>query len=292
MVTGWAARLKGEFPERVGQPDVSGADLGEVARGLLALPESPALPNPLPNPLAWRAMGEVVVGRVEEIWRYPVKSLGGERLAQVGIGARGVESDRLWALRGKDGKLGSGKNTRRFRRMSGLLGASARIASDGRTLVRLDNGAEMEAGDPGSAAAFSALVGEELEFTAERAVSHLDDSPVHLVTTSSLAWLSALMPGAAIETRRFRPNLVIGVPAVGRPEESWVGRRLRIGEVHMMIHKLTERCVMTTMEQPGLHFQPSILRMLEEQNSARLGVYATVETPGLCSEGDEVVLLA
>ncbi|MDA8208854.1 MAG: MOSC domain-containing protein [Actinomycetota bacterium] len=236
-------------------------------------------------------MGEVVVGRVAEIWRYPVKSLGGERLDRVGIGSRGVDLDRLWALRGRDGKLGSGKNTKRFRRMSGLLGTSSRISSDGVILVRLADGSEMELGDPASAAAFSSLVGEEVEFAAEGGVSHLDDSPVHLVATSSLAWLSELMPGAAIQARRFRPNLVIEVPASGRQEESWVGRGLRIGEVELRVHKPTERCVMTTMEQPGLRFEPSILRTLERENSARLGVYATVETPGTCAEGDEVVIL-
>ena len=149
----------------------------------------------------------------------------------------------------------------------------------------------MEVDDPASAAAFSALVGEELEFAAEDGVSHLDDSPVHLVTTASLTWLSALIPGAMIEARRFRPNLVIEVPAEGRQEESWIGRHLEIGEAQFSIHKPTERCVMTTMEQPGLHFEPSILRTLERQNSARLGVYAKVEAPGICSEGDEVVLL-
>ena len=236
-------------------------------------------------------MGEVVVGHLAEIWRYPVKSLGGERLDRVAIGTRGVDRDRAWALRGRDGKLGSGKNTKRFRRMGGLLGASSRISSDGDILVTLADGTELELGDPASAAAFSALVGEEIEFAAEDGVSHLDDSPVHLVTTSSLAWLSALMPAAAIDARRFRPNLVIEGAFVGRQEESWVGRRLRIGEALMGVHKPTERCVMTTMEQPGLKFEPSILRTLEQENSARLGVYAKVEIAGVCAEGDEVVLL-
>ena len=236
-------------------------------------------------------MGEIVVGRVAEIWRYPVKSLGGERLDRVAIGPRGVDLDRLWALRGRDGKLGSGKNTKRFRRMSGLLGTSSRISSDGGILVKLADGSEMDLSDPALAEAFSALVGEEIEFAAEDGVSHLDDSPVHLVTTSSLAWLSGLMPGAAIGARRFRPNLVVEAPASGRQEESWVGRGLRVGGVELRVHKPTERCVMTTMEQPGLRFEPSILRTLERENSACLGVYAKVETPGMCVEGDEVVIL-
>jgi uncharacterized protein YcbX len=56
-----------------------------------------------------------------EIRRYPIKSLLGERLSTVEVDQRGLVGDRLWAVRDADGKLGSGKNTRRFRRMPGLF---------------------------------------------------------------------------------------------------------------------------------------------------------------------------
>ena len=54
------------------------------------------------------------VGTVESIWRYPVKSLGGERLTSVDVEARGLAGDRRWAVRDAEGKVGSGKTTRRF----------------------------------------------------------------------------------------------------------------------------------------------------------------------------------
>jgi len=41
------------------------------------------------------------IGRVREIWRYPVKGMGGERLAQGLIGEQGLQGDRTWALRDK-----------------------------------------------------------------------------------------------------------------------------------------------------------------------------------------------
>ena len=59
--------------------------------------------------------------RLLEIRRYPIKSLLGERLVTVDVGDRGLAGDRLWAIRDGDGKLGSGKNTRRFRRMLSLF---------------------------------------------------------------------------------------------------------------------------------------------------------------------------
>jgi len=61
------------------------------------------------------------VGRVASLHRYPVKSLAGESLAAVEVDARGLAGDRAWAVRDPDGKLGSGKSSRRFRKMDGLL---------------------------------------------------------------------------------------------------------------------------------------------------------------------------
>src|SRR5215217_1554886 len=64
---------------------------------------------------------EPSLGRVAELYRFPVKSLSGERLSRVEVDARGVVGDRLWSVRDPDGRFGSGKTTRRFRRMDGLL---------------------------------------------------------------------------------------------------------------------------------------------------------------------------
>lgn len=65
--------------------------------------------------------GMDAIGRVAGLWRYPVKSLDGEQLEQVAIDRRGVERDRLWALVDGEGKIASGKPTRRFRKVPGLL---------------------------------------------------------------------------------------------------------------------------------------------------------------------------
>jgi hypothetical protein len=54
------------------------------------------------------------MGVVTALWRYPVKSMRGERLAEGEFGERGLDGDRLYAVRDPDGKFGSGKNTRRM----------------------------------------------------------------------------------------------------------------------------------------------------------------------------------
>lgn len=67
------------------------------------------------------------VGRVAGVWRYPVKSLDGEQMPALALDRRGVERDRLWALVDGNGAIASGKRTRRFRRVPGLLRHSSHL---------------------------------------------------------------------------------------------------------------------------------------------------------------------
>jgi uncharacterized protein YcbX len=76
---------------------------------------------------------------VSELWRYPVKSLLGERLRVAEVESRGPTLDRRWAIYGADGKIGSGKSTRRFRRMPGLLDIASH-GEDGSVHVRFPDG--------------------------------------------------------------------------------------------------------------------------------------------------------
>lgn len=228
------------------------------------------------------------VGRVAEVWRYPVKSIGGELLPRAHLGPRGIEGDRRWALYGADGKIGSGKTTRRFRRMPGLLGLESFTDGDGTVWVRFSEGSHHRAGDAEAAAAASELVGEQVELRRETAVSHFDDSPLHLVTTAELGELEASIPGGvSTDRRRFRPNLV--VDAV---EALVVGGRYRVGETAVVaVTSPTPRCVMVTMAQPGLGFAPQVLGHLAQHRHRELGVYADVVAAGDVAPGDEVVAL-
>ena len=232
---------------------------------------------------------EEVLGRVVELWRYPVKSLGGERLEEVACRARGLEGDRCLAVAGSDGKLGSGKTTRRFRRMPGLLLLSSFTDPSGEVWVRFPDGECARAAEPGTAARIGAVVGEEVSLVEEAAVSHFDDAPLHLVTTSSLAWLERLRPADGIDVRRMRPNLLVETEGEGHLEESWLGASLRVGGATLEVVSRTERCVMTTMAQGPLGFAPGILRQLTASSDACLGVYAAVVGDGVVRLGDAVV---
>jgi uncharacterized protein YcbX len=116
---------------------------------------------------------------------------------------------------------------------------------------------------------------------------------VHIVTTATLDSLRAAYPGGRIETRRFRPNLVIdtGPDIKGYPEHGWVEKILTIGsEVKLKVTGDCGRCVMTTLAQADLPRDTGILKAAAKDNQARVGVYASVIQGGLVRMGDSVHL--
>lgn len=229
-------------------------------------------------------------GTIAELWRYPIKSLGGERLERCALDLRGLRGDRSWAIVGNDGKIGSGKTTTRFRRMSGLLDLSVSSQDDDAPLISFPDGTRAPGDQPSTLVRISELLGEEVSLRREAEVPHHDDSPVHMITTGSLAWLQGRHPEVAIDARRFRPNIVI---EASEPwgEESWIGHVIRLGNVVLRPFKATERCVMVTMAQPGLTFSPRLLGDLERQHDASFGIYAQVVTPGELRLGDSIELI-
>jgi uncharacterized protein YcbX len=231
-----------------------------------------------------------VVGRVAELWCYPVKSLGGQQLSEVRCGSRGFDGDRLWAVRGADGKFGSGKTTRWFRRMPGLLSMASLVDDYGDAWIRFADGESRRVDDPMTTALIGAVVGEDITLVKEGVTSHFDDAPLHLVSTASLRWLEERRPIDQVDRRRFRPNLVVEREGSDLAEDGWLGRRLQIGDVTVKVEKRTERCVMTTLAQDDLRFAPAILGDLHKANESCLGVYARVVSEGTIRLGDDVVL--
>ncbi|MGI9576534.1 MOSC domain-containing protein [Alloalcanivorax xenomutans] len=230
------------------------------------------------------------IGTVSELWRYPVKSMLGERSETLRMAERGVDGDRLFAVRDTEGKLGSGKNTRRFRKIEGLFRLQASYHHQV-PHIRLPSG-EVVAGDsPDIHQMLSEVLGLPVVLAREEVISHLDAGPVHLITSASLAWLSSALPTAHIDARRFRPNLVIDVPGADLVEQTWLGKRLRVGkEVELEVYAATERCGMVAFQQSELPQEPEVLRHIAQQVDLRFGVYAQVVVPGIVHLHDTVTL--
>ena len=235
--------------------------------------------------------GSSYAGRVVGLRRYPVKSLVGELLERVEVDARGVLGDRLWAVRDPDGKLGSGKSTRRFRKMDGLLALAARYDAD-TPVIELPDGRAVRGDDPDVHETLSDHVGRPVRLAREEETSHFDEGPsVHLVTTSTLAALGRAHD-RGLDPARFRPNLVVETDAAGFVEDRWVGRRLGIGpDVVLEVRGPMPRCVMVTLAQVGLDAEHGLFRTVTEVNDGQAGVVADVVSPGAVSAGDRVHLL-
>ncbi len=226
-----------------------------------------------------------VVATVAELWRYPVKSLLGEELEEVEVVERGLVGDRLFAVTDRHGKVGSGKTTRRFRRLDGLFELRAHGDPE-RPLVTLPDGRVLAAGDVELDAFLSDRYADELRVAREAAVLHQDSAPLHLLTTSSLRWLADALPGSQIDSRRFRPNILLDVAGPGLVEDGWLGRRFGLGSAVIRIVERTERCVMATSPQSELRSDPDVLRTVTRLNDACLGVSATVEHGGVVRVAD------
>jgi uncharacterized protein len=228
------------------------------------------------------------IGRVAAVHRYPVKSLSGETLDEARFDARGVAGDRWWAVRDPDGKLGSGKSTRRFRRMPGLLELTAEY--DGEALVvTFPDGRELGPG-PALDEALSSHVGRRVALGAESEVSHFDDGPVHLVTTSAVRAVEE-EHGARVDARRFRANLLLDDGANDGTEDRWLGARLAVGDALLDVVQPMPRCVMVDQPQVGVDVDVGgLLRTLAAHRDSDFGLLLRVLRPGRFRLGDEVVV--
>lgn len=227
------------------------------------------------------------VGRIAALYRYPVKSLTGEAVEELECDERGFVGDRVWSVRTEGDKIGSGKNTRRFAAVDGLLLIRARLVGD-RVELEFPGGRRCHA-DAGEAASWLAdHAGQPLSLARESTVSHFDDGPASLLGLASVAALSD-ETGTDVDPSRFRANMLVeGLTALA--EDHLVGQRLRIGSAMFEVTMRSPRCVMIDMATADLPTQPGNLRAVGRFNEACLGVIARVVRPGRVRVGDVVQL--
>lgn len=228
------------------------------------------------------------IGSIESLWRYPVKSLMGETLKCLEFDERGAVDDRLYALIGDEGKIGSGKDTRRFKRIDGLLSLASAIGRDGLS-ISFPDGATLGKNDEGMDSKLSQLLGQELRLSREQQTPYFDDSAVHIFVSRTLSSLQEELAEADVDVRRFRPNIVLDTALT---DEELVGNTLKMGEVILGITHRTARCRMITLEQIGLRRSPEILKNLVQKGNLLLGTYAKVLSAGTIRVGDRVELLS
>jgi uncharacterized protein len=220
---------------------------------------------------------------VADLWRYPVKSFAGERLRRVFVGPFGLLGDRRFTVVDAEGAMTA-------RRSPALLSFRASYAD-----TDAAEGATVLTPDGDTVAIDDTVLLDELADALPTATSFatsplgfFDAAPLHILGEPSIAALAATVEDE-LDRRRFRANILVE-PAGRRAfeEDTWIGRRLTIGEVMIEVVVNTERCAVTTFDPDTLEREPRVLKALATTRENLFGVYARVLRPGWIATGDPI----
>jgi MOSC domain-containing protein len=245
------------------------------------------------------------IGTIKQIWRFAVKSMGGEQLDVCTVGIRGIPGDRGWAIRDETaGRLATGSRfpllmqcSARYREppVNGFIPQADMRLPDGvqigTDLVDVNARLTELLGKPVSLCQLPSDSDEQslIQLTSARG-TYFDVAPIHVLTSASLAEMKRLDPAADWDVRRFRPNFFVETDAgiKGLIDAEWGGRKLRMGDVELLCEIPCERCAMANNAQPDLPKDESILRTIAKEANTNLGIYASVLKPGEVRTGDIV----
>lgn len=210
--------------------------------------------------------------KVAAIWRYPVKSMAGERLSGAELTPSGFVGDRVVQVYDAHGRI---VTARRFPR---LLHHRATLGPDGEPLVE-----GLPWDSPEVAARVEAAVASGATLARFDGPERFDILPLLICTDGAVSMFGR-------DVRRLRPNILIaGVDGVG--ERKWSGATLRLPHAEVAIVDLRGRCVMTTYDPDTNEQDPGVLRDIVRRFGGRLCLNAHVIRPGRVEEGDTVELL-
>lgn len=209
---------------------------------------------------------------MQQLWRYPVKSMAGEALEQAELKLDGIAGDRLVVVRGPHGIVTS-------RTRPQLLGLRATLSADGEPLVE-----NRPAASPEVAAVVQHVAGPDTRLALLETTDRFDVLPLLIATDGAIRSFGR-------DGRRLRPNIVLG-GVDGLAEREWEGWRLRIGAVVIRLDSLRARCVMTTFHPDTLVQDVDVLRDISARFGGKLALNSAVEHAGVITLGDRVELLA
>jgi len=260
-----------------------------------------------------------MVGRVESLWRYPVKSMRGEELREIFVGFPGVYGDRAYAFRSSEGRKAFPYFTAREQARMLKYRAAYRYQE---RMTAPPNLAEAEALGPGVTPSYGDHAdwavdvetpsGEVLAVDDARLIDMLragaregttlsllrseraltDCRPLSLISLQTVGQLSREV-GADLDKRRFRANVHVDLAdAAGFGEDAWVGRRLRIGaKTEIAGTDRDPRCMMITLDPDTTQPNPEVMRRVAKGHDGMTGLYAAVLVEGMIRAGDAITLL-
>jgi uncharacterized protein YcbX len=210
---------------------------------------------------------------IKELWRYPVKSMAGEKLTGVSLGDLGFAGDRKVLVVGPSGRI---LTSRRYHKLLGLHGT---LGEDGQPLID---------GLPWNSEQALQLVQEttipDAQLVAYEGPERFDILPLLVATDGAIEAFGH-------DARRLRPNIIVG-GVEGLAERSWPGKCLRIAEALIGIQDLRGRCVMTTYDPDSLEQDPGVLKEIVRKFGGELALNCFVMRGGELRVGEAVELAA
>ena len=258
-----------------------------------------------------------VIGKVESLWRYPVKSMRGEELDEIFAGYAGVYGDRVFAFTSSLSPKGfpffTGRDQRqmiryraRFRNpekaarpinlaeaeSSGANPISAN-ASELMIEVETPDGKTIAIDDPALIDNLRANIDGKHELKLLRSDKAITDCrPLSIFALQSAKKLGE-ETGTNVDKRRFRANVYVDLTnAAGFAEDQFVGKTLRIGsKVVVSVLERDPRCMMITLDPDTAEKTPAILKQVAQAHEGMAGVYGAVLMEGMIRKGDSVELI-
>ena len=257
-----------------------------------------------------------VIGKVESLWRYPVKSMRGEEMDEILAGYAGVYGDRLFAFVSDGSPKGfpyfTGRNQRRMICYPARFRDPGKAAAPSNRLEAEENGAWplpasaqlaieietpdgklLEIDDSSLIDSFREGIEHPHQVTLLRSDRALTDcAPLSLFSIQTVRQLER-ESGAPIDKRQFRANVYLDLPETAAfAEDEFVGRSLRLGaKVVARVIKRDGRCMMITLNPDTAEKSPEVLKTVAQKHEGKAGLYAAVLTEGMVRKGDCVELL-
>jgi uncharacterized protein YcbX len=238
------------------------------------------------------------IGQVEAIFRYPVKSMGGERLEIANLGWHGLEGDRRLAFRKLDDR--SGFPWLSASQLPDLLLFAPRRREDGApgdppARIRTPDGEEL----PVFGEELAAEVGRRFKAPVQMMqLKHgiFDEGSLSVIATDTVREIEQLA-GRSPDVRRFRPNVVVRLPrAAPFQEDAWVGGELSFGEGSdapaIAVTMRDVRCSMVNLDPDSALSAPEVLKAVVRAHQNTAGVYGTVTRIGRLAVGQPIFFRA
>jgi len=234
------------------------------------------------------------IGQIEALFRYPVKSMAGERLDTATLGWHGFEGDRRLAFRRLDNHTGMPWLT--ASRLPELIlytplwrDTQAEIP----THVRTPDGHELSVFGKELAADVARRHGAPVEMLQLRH-GIFDETPVSVIALDTIHEISRLA-GVNSDVRRFRPNILVRLFKPGAfQEDEWLGSTLSFGEGDdapaIAVTMRDERCAMLNIDPDTARLNPEVMKAAVRANQNNVGIYATVTCTGRLKVGQTVFL--